>query len=104
MKNTEPYIAVIFTSVRSDDQEGFSDMDKRTFEEVERSPGYLGAESYSADGGRHVTIAYFRSEEDVATWKSNTLHLEAQELGRKRWYKEYRIRICRVERDYEFNK
>ena len=99
-----PYMAVIFSSVRSSDQEGYDEMDVQTFKAVEEISGYLGAESYASNDGKHVTIAYFRTENDIAEWRHHSLHQQAQKLGKEKWYEHYRIRICRVERDYEFNK
>ena len=34
----------------------------------------------------------------------NTLHKKAQVLGKEKWYKHYKLRICLVDRDYEFIK
>ena len=44
-----------------------------------------------------ATILYQR-------WKNNLEHQEAQAEGQKRWYKHYKVRIAKVERDYEFLK
>ena len=33
-------------------------------------------------------------------WKENAEHLIAQEQGRETWYREYKTRIAKVERDY----
>ncbi|MEQ8323740.1 MAG: antibiotic biosynthesis monooxygenase [Vicingaceae bacterium] len=103
MKIERSYMAVIFTSIRTSNMEGYDEMNEMTFKEVERSPGFLGSESYSSNDGRHVTIAYFKDEESIAIWKENTLHLQAQELGKNKWYQSYKVRVCRVEREYESN-
>ena len=38
----------------------------------------------------------------ILQWKNNVEHTEARNLGRKRWYKKYQLRICKVEREYGF--
>jgi len=37
-------------------------------------------------------------------WKQQVEHLEVQRMGKAKWYESYRVRICRVERDYGFDK
>ena len=51
-----------------------------------------------------MTIARFRTHQDVLTWKNEILHKEAQKLGIDRWYKYFEVEVCKVERNYEFNK
>jgi heme-degrading monooxygenase HmoA len=65
-------------------------------------PGYLGIES--ARDGLGITVSYWESLESIAAWKRNAQHLVAQERGRGSWYEEFKVRICRVERDYEFRR
>ena len=40
----------------------------------------------------------------LKNWKENALHKKAQALGKEKWYKNYKLRICLVERDYGFIK
>jgi len=51
-----------------------------------------------------VTVSYWRDLESIRAWKANVEHLAAQEQGRKTWYRQYKTRICKVERDYGFDK
>ncbi|MFQ3340355.1 MAG: hypothetical protein ACI9TK_000005 [Flavobacteriaceae bacterium] len=39
---TPPYICAIFTSIRTNIEEGYNEMDKLTFKEIESIEGYLG--------------------------------------------------------------
>jgi heme-degrading monooxygenase HmoA len=63
--------------------------------------GYLGVESARSEVG--ITVSYWESLEAIKLWKQNSEHLLAQEKGREVWYKSYKTRICKVERDYDFN-
>jgi heme-degrading monooxygenase HmoA len=36
-------------------------------------------------------------------WKNNASHMKAKEMGKKLWYEQYKIRICKVERDGLFH-
>ena len=97
-----PYYAVIFTSTRTDVDDGYEEMDRILCEAAEKQPGFLGAES--ARNGLGITVSYWTDLESIATWKAEATHLVAQKRGREKWYEEYVTRICKVERDYSFKK
>ena len=88
-------MAVIFTSVRTDDAEGYDETDAAMEALAAEQPGYLGIES----GGK-ITISYWATEDDARAWKAVADHVAAQRLGRERWYSAYQVRVARVERDY----
>jgi heme-degrading monooxygenase HmoA len=95
-----PYYAVIFTSLRTDGDNGYSTMSDEMVALAQQQPGFLGVESARNEVG--ITISYWQSLEDIKNWKANTRHLSAQKQGRDKWYENYKVRICKVERDYEF--
>lgn len=65
--------------------------------------GCLGCESrWNKDKGK-VTISCWRDLESLDTWRNNATHKQAQELGKLKGYVPCRIRVCKAERDYEFN-
>jgi heme-degrading monooxygenase HmoA len=93
-----PYYAVIFTSVRTNVDEGYGDMARRMVELAAQQPGFLGVESAREEVG--ITVSYWKDLESIKAWKANAEHREAQALGRSSWYAEFKTRICKVERDY----
>ena len=95
-----PYYAVIFTSVKSDDPKGYSAMAEMMYTLAAQQPGFLGVESAREEIG--ITVSYWKDPESIRQWKQHTDHLVAQKQGREQWYSQYKTRICRVERDYEF--
>lgn len=98
-----PYCAVIFTSVRAPgDEEAYAAADEELTARAREQPGFLGIESAHADIG--ITVSYWATEEHAAAWKQVAEHCAAQQSGRQRWYAAYRVRVCRVERDYGFGK
>jgi heme-degrading monooxygenase HmoA len=97
-----PYYAVIFTSLRTDGDHGYGEMAGQMEALAKTQPGYLGFES--ARSGLGISVAYWRSLEDIAAWKRQVDHIEAQRLGRAQWYSQYRVRVAKVERDYGFEK
>ncbi|MBL7998723.1 MAG: antibiotic biosynthesis monooxygenase [Candidatus Kapabacteria bacterium] len=101
MKQTAPYYAVIFTSVRNETGDGYAEAALRMIELAQEQPGFLGVESARSELG--ITVSYWKSEDDIRAWKRNTEHLAAQGHGRSEWYSSYRVRICKVEREYGFD-
>jgi len=95
-----PYYAVIFTSLRTEGDNGYGAMADEMFELAKQQPGYLGFESARNELG--ITVSYWRSPEDIKNWKANERHLFAQKTGRENWYTQYKVRICKVEREYGF--
>ena len=97
------YYAVIFTSRRTpEDEPGYADMAERMYDLAAKQPGFISVEPAREAVG--ITVSYWETLESIAQWKDQTDHLMAQQQGRTRWYESYRIRICRVEREYEFHK
>jgi len=95
----KPYYAVIFTSTRTEGDNGYAEMAQQMEQLAKQQPGYLDFESAREEIG--ITISYWESLEAIANWKENTDHLFAQQKGIKDWYSWYKVRICSVEREYE---
>jgi heme-degrading monooxygenase HmoA len=100
-----PYFAVIFSSVRTeDDPAGYAAAAARMEELARSMPGFLGIESVRGPDGVGITVSYWQSEEAIAEWRRHAEHLEAQRLGRERWYRRFVLRVCRVERAHGFGR
>ena len=95
-----PYYAVIFTSLQTENTTGYAEMSKIMEHLATKQPGYLGIESARNDIG--ITVSYWENIESIKNWKANLDHQMAQKLGREKWYAWYKVRICKVEREYSF--
>lgn len=94
-----PYFAIIFTSVRTEADHDYGETAKQMLELASGQPGFLGFESARQEIG--ISVSYWASQEAIKAWKENLVHRQAQ--GRaKDWYKAFRVRVCRVEREYGF--
>ncbi|MBR9855359.1 MAG: antibiotic biosynthesis monooxygenase [Algicola sp.] len=102
MELKKPYYAVIFTNLRTEGDNGYGQMAEEMEALARKQPGFLGFES--ARDGLGIAVSYWESLEAIANWKSQLDHKQAQKQGIKTWYSWYKVRICRVEREYEFNK
>jgi heme-degrading monooxygenase HmoA len=97
-----PYYAVIFSTITEDNIEGYIATAERMEELAKLQKGYLGIESARNEIG--ITVSYWETLEDIVAWKNNVEHTEARNLGREKWYKQYQLRVCKVEREYGFKK
>jgi len=97
-----PYYAVIFTSYRTEGENGYAEMANRMLELATQQEGYLGCESARDEIG--ITVSYWKDLESIKAWKENVEHVIAQKAGRDILYKSFKTRIAKVERDYEFFK
>ena len=69
----EPYYAVIFTSVQTENIEGYTDMADSMETLAKQQPGFLGIESARNDIG--ITVSYWQSLESIKKWKENLENL-----------------------------
>lgn len=97
-----PYYAVIFSSIQTDQLEGYSEMAEKMELLAKNQPGFIALES--ARSGLGITVSYWKTLADISNWKKHSEHVIAQELGRFNWYDWYHVRICKVEREYTFQK
>lgn len=95
---TPPYYSVIFTSIRTEGDNGYAEMADRMVELARQQEGFLGVESARNEIG--ITVSYWRDLESIRKWKENLEHSTAREKGKEMWYKSYDIRIALVEKHY----
>ena len=95
-----PYYAVIFTSVRTEGDNGYAEMADRMVELASLQDGFLGVESARNEVG--ITVSYWRDLESIRNWHENFDHTIAREKGRKEWYQTFKVRIAKVESNYVF--
>lgn len=101
MKNAKPYYAVIFTSTQTETIEGYSEMAEKMENLAKQQKGFIGIDSARNEVG--ITVSYWESLEAIKNWKANTDHLFAQQKGREQWYNWYNVKICKVEREYDYS-
>lgn len=98
----KPYYVVIFTSKRTDNfSEDYGIMAEKMEELAKTQRGFLGVDSARNEIG--ITVSYWQSLEDIKNWKQHLEHQVAQKNGRSQWYSWYNVKICKVEREYDFS-
>jgi heme-degrading monooxygenase HmoA len=101
-----PYYAVIFTSIQTSQTRGYKQAAQLMEELAQNMPGYLGIEGArnSQGDGQGITVSYWATLEDIARWRAQAEHQGAQRMGKSDWYEKYTVRICKVEREYSYEK
>ena len=97
-----PYYAVIFTTLLTKNLADYEKTAVRMEELAKLQDGYLGIESTRNEIG--ITVSYWKDLASITKWKNNIEHTEARVTGRNKWYQQYQLRICKVERDYGFKR
>ena len=77
-----PYYTVIFTSHRTEGDNGCSKTAERMVDFATHEPGFLGVESTRESVG--ITVSYWADLESIRKWKENGEHAIAQEQGHKK--------------------
>jgi heme-degrading monooxygenase HmoA len=97
-------LAVIFTSLRTAGDDGYAQTSDEMVRLASLQDGFLGVESARDADGLGLTVSYWRDEAAIQAWHQQADHLTAQAAGKARWYRAYRVRVCRVEREYGFER
>ena len=92
--------AVIFTSVRTDGDNGYAEAATRMLELARSMPGFLGVESAREEVG--VPVSYWESLDAIRAGRDHPEHLAAQARGRADWYQSFTTRVCKVLRSNVF--
>jgi len=96
-------ISVIFevwpTSSRKSD---YLDQAAQLRSELKNIDGFISIERFQSltDPDKLLSLSFWRDEQAVAVWRNQTDHREAQALGRGGIFRDYRIRVAAVVRDY----
>ena len=69
---------------------------------AQKMPGFASIKGYAADDGEQLILIEFENEQALAAWREHPDHLIAQELGRSKYYSEYKIQVCNTIREYGF--
>jgi heme-degrading monooxygenase HmoA len=93
-----PYFAVIFTSLRTEGDNGYAAAANRMVELAAQQPGFLGMES--ARDGVGITVSYWQDLASIQAWKMQIEHQQARATGKEKWYAAFRVRIAKVEKEY----
>jgi heme-degrading monooxygenase HmoA len=68
----------VFTTVRTEEQSGYSETNARMEDLVKDVPGFLGMDHAQTPGGLGITVGYFRNADALSEWRTNAEHRAAR--------------------------
>ena len=95
--------AVIFeVEPKRDRLQDYLDIAARLRPELEKIDGFISIERFKSlsQDGKILSLSFWRDEEAIARWRQQEQHHAAQRTGRDRVFRDYRIRVAAVVRDY----
>ncbi|MGS4989376.1 antibiotic biosynthesis monooxygenase family protein [Roseibium sp. RP-7] len=96
-------IAVIFEVIpHADKKQAYLDMAAEMKPLVEQIDGFLSVERFQSltNPEKLLSVSFFRDEAALNEWRQLTQHRKAQRVGRNSYFKDYRLRVAQVLRDY----
>jgi heme-degrading monooxygenase HmoA len=97
------YVIVFRSRLRPDAQPDYDRRGAEIYELGSNMPGFIAIKDFIAADGERVAIVEFDTAEHLAAWRDHTEHRVAQQQGRDRFYSEYSIQVCKVERSARFD-
>jgi heme-degrading monooxygenase HmoA len=97
-------IAVIF-EVWPDRRDDYLDIAAELRPHLKEIDGFISVERFESltEKGKMLSLSFFRDEAAVQAWRNVAEHRVAQAKGRGGIFKDYRLRIASVIRDYGMN-
>ena len=84
------------------DAKDYFDLAAELRTELEEIDGFISVERFSSlsDKDKFLSISFWRDEKALKQWREHHQHRKAQEKGRGEIFKDYRIIVAKVIRDY----
>jgi heme-degrading monooxygenase HmoA len=96
-------IAVIFEVLPADGCKGdYLEHAARLKSDLECVDGFISVERFQSltDPDKLLSLSFWRDEQAVARWRCHLAHRAAQSAGRKGIFRDYRLLVAAVIRDY----
>ncbi len=97
-------VVIVEFELRPGAESEFETASKHMQEQVKHYDGFLGeAPCRSIENEKtFVTLFYWRDRESIKAWRADPEHVKTQQLGREKIFAWYKIRVCELEREYEW--
>jgi heme-degrading monooxygenase HmoA len=95
--------AVIFeVELYPDGKEEYLHIAGHLKEQLVKQEGFISIERFESlvNEGKLLSLSFWDNKKAIDMWKQNMDHLNAQAKGREKLFKDYRIRIADVFKDY----
>lgn len=96
-------IAILFEVEPAEGQrDTYLDLAAALRPELERIEGFVSVERFQSltNPGKLLSLSFFETEDAVIRWRERVVHQAAQRRGRAGVFRDYRLRVAPVIRDY----
>ncbi|MCW8908876.1 MAG: antibiotic biosynthesis monooxygenase [Sedimenticola sp.] len=99
-------LAVIFEVLPEDDGKArYLEIAAELKQHLAEIPGFISIERFQSlvDPGKILSLSFWEDEASIGRWRNLEVHRAAQAQGREQLFRDYRIRVASVLRDYSLN-
>ena len=99
-------IGIIFeVEPHPEHREAYLDMAAKLRPELEKIEGFISVERFQSltNEGKMLSVSFFENENALEDWRKLEAHRIAQQMGRGTYFKDYRLRVASVIRDYSMS-
>ena len=96
-------VAVIFeVSPATGKKDDYFAIAEKLRPELNNIAGFISIERFQSitHPGKILSLSFWEDEQSVAQWRNVEMHREAQAAGRRSVFRDYRLRVAHVVRDY----
>lgn len=97
-------VVIIEFELRAGAESEFEAASRHMQEQVKTYDGFLGEVPCCKleNENTFVSLFYWRDRESIKPWREDPEHVKIQKLAREKIFAWYKIRICELEREYEW--
>lgn len=95
-------VTVFRSRLRPEHADEFGRRKDRMMELATAMPGFVSYKVYVAEDGERCSVIEFETREQLEAWRRHPEHLEAQRVGRERYYEEYSLLVAEPVRQSRF--
>ena len=97
-------LSVFRSRIRDDNAEDFHALADEMLSLAQSMPGFISYKVYQSDDGERASLIEFETREQLQAWREHPRHVEAQRIGRERYYQEYSLFVGEPFRESNFSR
>ena len=91
---------VIFRATLAETDAAYSETAQRLRQKAFDQYGCVDFVSMS-ENGQEIALSYWRNLDDIRRWRQDSEHVQAQQLGKLKWYADFSVEIATLETVHE---
>ncbi len=95
-------VTIFRSRLRDDANPLYSEWADRIDALARSMPGFVAIKRFDAADGERVSLVEFADRASHDAWRDHPEHRAAQRMGRERFYSEFRVQVCTLQRESRF--